>query len=190
MVTREKIRHLLGIVQRNYGKHPAWADESVGDWFQALIKYSDEEAELAVRHIVRTRDKLPTASVVIEAIRGQRQLEPGGVEVVRGCGRCAASGWVEIARWMHSRGKLEVTTWLAACSCPKGARLAVGAAQPWEVMVAEMRKDPFVEQVYHGEPGRPHLTREQRLHPDIVARMQAAARPASVGPWQQLTEGA
>lgn len=190
MVSRATTRKILGIVQRNYGKHPAWAEESVDDWFQALIRYDDLEAEKAIRQICRTRKTLPNVAAVIEVIEGQRKSQGAQLTEAKGCAACDGTGWREVAHHLHSRGKLQVTEYLAACDCPKGMRLAVSpAVREWEALVSELHADPFTEAVYHGTHTSPHLAKEQRLHPDTLARMRDAPKPPSLGAWQQLVGG-
>jgi len=189
MVSRATTRLILGIIQRNYNKVPAWADESVDDWFQALIKYTDIEAEKAVRQICRTRKTLPNVAAVIEAIQGARKSAGAVVgSEPTGCAACGLTGWREVVHHLHSRGKLQVTEYLAACDCAAGMRLNVGpTVEPWEDLVKRCRDDPFTVAVYHGTHTEPHVPRDQRLHPDALARIQASPRPASAGAWQHLT---
>ena len=58
MVSKDTVRLILGIIQRNYNKHPLWVDDCVDDWFQALIQYDDLEAEQAA--VSYTHLTLPT----------------------------------------------------------------------------------------------------------------------------------
>ena len=187
MVSKDTVRLILGIIQRNYNKHPLWVDDCVDDWFQSLIQYEDIEAEQAVRQICRTRKTIPNVAAIIEVIGGQRKSAGQDFTDAQGCGACDRTGWLEIAHWLHSRGKLQVTTHLAACDCPKGMRLATGTVKGWEQVVASMRADPFTEQVYHGTHGQPNLSREQRLHPDVIAKLDAANKGRTTGAWQHLT---
>tara|TARA_R100001082_G_C4327460_1_gene144034 strand:+ start:339 stop:917 length:579 start_codon:yes stop_codon:yes gene_type:complete len=177
------IRTILGLIQRNYNKVPAWAEESRIDWFQALNKYDDSEVEEAVRSIVRTRKKLPNVAAVIEFIQANRK----GKEAIalEGCGACRSTGWREVAHWYSSRGKLQVTTFLAACDCPKGSRFAVKC---WRDVVDKMRADPFTEAVYYGTHEQPNLTQEQRLHPEIMEKVRERNQAATTGAWQSLVD--
>ena len=99
----------------------------------------------------------------------------------------AKTGWREVAQWLHSRGKLQVTNHLAACDCPKGVRIASSTVRAWEELVAKMRSDPFTEQVYHGTHAQPHLSPEQRIHPDTLAQLKESERGPGTGAWQHLT---
>jgi|19_taG_2_1085344.scaffolds.fasta_scaffold06687_2 hypothetical protein len=188
MVSKDTTRKILGIIQRNYNKHPLWADESVGDWFQALIRFDDLEAEEAVRQICRTRKTLPNVAAVIEVIHGQRKSRGNDVTTAQGCGACEKTGWREVVHWYSSKGKLQVTTYLAACDCSKGMRLETSpAVQGWEGLVSKLRADPFTEAVYHSTHAHPHMTTEQRLHPDALADMRERSKGRPVGAWQHLT---
>ena len=182
----ETIRTILGIIQRNYNKHPLWAEESRVDWFQALQGFDDMEVEQAVRAIVLTRKTLPNVAAVIEFLQANRKGQD--IATAQGCGACDNTGWREVVHWYSSRGKLQVTPYLAACDCPKGARLSSSTVPAWEAMVAKMRADPFTHAVYHGTHASPHLPADQRLHPEILQRSKDTTdtgRP--VGAWQQLT---
>jgi hypothetical protein len=67
-------------------------------------------------------------------------------------------------------------------------RLAVSpAVQPWEVLVKRFKEDPFTVAVYHSTHQEPHVPRDQKLHPDALARIQANPRPDSGGSWHQIT---
>ena len=187
MVSRDTTRLILGIIQRNYNKVPAWADESVDDWFQALVRFDDLEAEQAVRQICRTRKSLPNVAAVIDVIYGQRKSAGATLTTAQGCGACDGSGWREVVHWLHSRGKLEITTYLACCDCPKGMRLVGGSGNGWEEIVKKMKADPFTEAVYHGTHAQPHLSPDQRIHPDTLAQLKESARGPGTGAWQHLT---
>lgn len=181
----ETIRTILGIIQRNYNKHHLWAEESRIDWYQALQRYDDKEVEQAVRAIVRTRKTLPNVAAVIDFIQANRKATD--LTHASGCNACDQTGWREVVRWYSSRGSLVVDSFLAACDCPKGSQLAGGAVPPWEALVSNFRSDPFTEAVYHSTSTQPHLTREQRLHPDVMERIKNSSTKPSAGAWRHLT---
>lgn len=184
-MTRDTLQGALEALGRNYNRHHLWAAESLDQWFHLLVRYSDADLKRATAEVLRTRKRCPTVATIKDLIDANPNHAP--TTAAEGCGACDGTGYREVAHWYTSRGARRVTMYLAGCDCPKGAPIASGPAGPWAELVTRLQADPFTEAVYHGTQAEPHLTREQRTHPDDLARIEQSQRPQGKGSWHQLT---
>ena len=176
MATKTTIRQMLERLSANYSKHPKWAEDNEQTWASALETFPDRLVVIACKRWISENSRSPNVANIRGTIQGMPSR--GEPEKPEGCRRCDYTGQVEIAHHMSDRngGDAYCVTYAAACNCPAGARLAEGPFQPWDLIVEQMRADPWTLQVYHSTPEQPHLTDYQRFSPAILDRRNGRDR--------------
>lgn len=176
MANKRTIRQMLDKIAANYSKPPEWAADNEQTWLAALDKFSDQLVVVAVKRWISENSRTPNVANIRGTIEGMpTRGEPDKPE---GCRRCAYGGQVEIAHHVSDKngGPARCILYAAACNCPAGQRLAVGPFMPWDLVVDQMRADPFTLAVYHSTPEQPHLTEYQRNSAEDLERREQMAR--------------
>ena len=184
MATKEKIQRILSAMSRNYSKPDSWAADSFGIWWQTLKNERDEDIHRTTETVLREKRRIPTVAAFREILRADPLTM--AQEAPQGCSACGNSGWREVAWHRIQQGRLMVTTYAAGCDCARGHRLCNGAAQHWRDVVHRYENDPTTEAVFYTSADCPVLTMEQRLHPDIVERIQAGKRKQGGGGFEPV----
>jgi hypothetical protein len=171
MATKDKVRRMLDVFERNYGKRSGWAEEMTPAWSYALKTYSDDDVSRVGREIMSKKARLPSVASFLETLKGNPlTAKPEGLS---GCPACSGTGWREVAwhRWQGDR--LAVTTYAAGCDCSKGRRLSSGqVVQDYRDIVQRFTDDPTTQEVYYTNSQHPLLTTEERYAPEMVERMR------------------
>ena len=74
------------------------------------------------------------------------------------------------------KGDLRVSFGIAACDCPKGTRLSMGAFQDWRSVRDAWMNDQYTEQVFYSTAQQPHLTTDQTITPEQLEQRAQRAR--------------
>lgn len=176
MATDKTIGAMLDRISSNYSKFPNWAEENRQTWAAGLKQYPDRVVVQAVKRWINEQGKSPNVANIRGVIKGMPHT--GDPKKPPGCRRCDYSGRVEVAHHRSSRngGPAVCDTYLAACDCPAGSRLAMGAYASWGPFVERLRADSWTLAVYHSEPEQPILADFQRLSAQALERQTARQR--------------
>jgi hypothetical protein len=150
-------------------------------WMIQLRDISDEDLIAGTTTCLRKAKKLPTVANLLDIIEADPRNTVGQPKTIDGCPACYGSGCREMARWFTRRGDLVVFFGLAACDCSKGQQLALGAFQDWRTVRDGWQRDRFTERVYFGTHQQPHLTTEQTITPDELAKRADRAKKMANG---------
>ena len=191
MASEAVVKRTLQAIANMFNNGSWWVNDSHKMWMMQLQRIEDRDLINGTKTCLRKAKKLPTVANLIEIIEADPRSTAGEPVMYDGCPACYGSGCREMARWFTERGKLRVHFGLAACDCPKGGRLSMGAFQDWRDVCTAWQNDRFTEHVFFGTAQQPHLTTEQTITPDeLQARAerakQADSKRGNVGGWRDL----
>ncbi len=173
MASTRVVERVLKACAAMYGKHPLWVKDSIKMWELQLEDYTDQQVIIGCKDLLRKSKKLPSVAQLMEVIEAHPTSAPEPVAVA-GCRACRGTGMREVARWwLDDDQKIRVFAGVAACDCPKGARLSVGAFPPWRDIVGQWEANPATTKCYWGTAEQPYLTDEQTITADERARRKA-----------------
>ena len=176
MATQSTVQRMLERIASNYSKHPKWAEDNAATWSHGLQKYPDQIVVAAVKRWIGEHTRAPN----VANLRGIIQSFPtqGEPDKPPGCKRCDYTGRVEVAHHYSDKhgGSAKCVAYSAACSCPAGARLAMGPYKPFDLFVDFLRSNPYTLAVYHSTHDRPFLTEIERNTPQAITDREERQR--------------
>ena len=200
MASEAVVVRTLQAIANMFNKGSWWVQDSTKMWALQLADVSDEDLIQGTKDCLRKAKKLPTVANLRDVIEARPGSTLGQPTEIKACGACGGTGCREMARWKRDRSKVVAFFGVAACDCPKGQRLAMGAFQDWRDVRAAWERDPFTAKddqdrpiVFWGTRERPHLGESERLTPDTLAKRQQRRQNAntdnrSTGSWRQVAD--
>lgn len=176
MATNDTVQRMLERFQSNYSKHPKWAADNVATWTHGLKRYPDKVVVMAAKRWISEHTRAPNVANIAGIIQGFPTN--GEAETAPACKHCGFTGKIEIAHHLSDPdgGNAYCRTYLAACDCPAGSRLAQGGYQPWRVFVDACRANPWTLFVYHSDSDAPFLPEAHRLSAIELSEREARTR--------------
>ena len=175
MATRLAVRHALEELSNMYGKGKWWVDDSMKTWMSQLQDVSDADLETGIRDCLRKSKTMPTLARLREVMEGSTETQVGVPPTYEECHACANTGMRQLARHHLSNGKRAVWHGVAACDCPKGQRLAMGAFPNWRDVVKGWKDDKWTSEIYYATRAAPVIPFRLTVSPEVLERMDAEA---------------
>lgn len=177
-------RRSLEVLASNYNKPASWADDNLKLWMRNLRDVSDADLLRGVEDWCRTESRLPN----LARLRSKLEADPTRKAPLTpaGCPACVGNGQREIGRWYERNGKVKGETRSAACDCPAGERLALGAFVDYRDALAHWENDRETVRTFHGTARKPWLSTDERMSPDELAEWNERAKanpPKPVSGW-------
>lgn len=187
MAGLQATKRSLEVLASNFDKPTRWAEDNLKIWMRNLNDISDADLLRGVEDWCRNENRLPN----LARLRTKIEASPTRKAPISpaGCPACLGNGQREIGRWFEKGGKVRGETRSAACDCPAGQRLSLGAFVPFERALENWDRDPETVKTFHGTARQPWLSTEERLSPDELAEWKERAKkdqPKPTGSWSPV----
>ena len=176
MASIEVTERVLKSVAAMFGKHPLWVEDSIKMWQLQLEDIEDRDLIVGCKDLLRKAKSLPTVAQLREVIEANPTTKAGEPVQRTGCRACGGTGQRQMARWwIDEQGSIRVFNCVAACDCPKGLHLSMGAFMDFRDVVRQWEENPATTRVYFATSDEPVLTAEQTLTAEQRQRRAALA---------------
>ena len=180
MASTQVVERVLKSIAAMFGKHPLWVQDSLKMWDLQLEDIDDRDLIIGCKDLIRKSKSLPTVAQMRDVIIANPTTKAGEPVKIAGCSACGNTGQRQMARWwVNDNAQLKVVSYNAACDCPKGIKLSLGAFIPWSDVKRMWEANPATTQVYYATHDNPVLSRDQLMTAADKQRLDAMKRAAT-----------